>query len=71
MTVPQPFQYQGSQRAQPKQKMKSETLKPEIKNLTMRFTLRSAVRPGPNLGLALGCKHRPGARIPGLKPIES
>jgi hypothetical protein len=54
MTVPQPFQYPGSQRAQQKQKLKSETLKPEIKNLTARFTSCSAAVLGGRFG------HRPG-----------
>jgi hypothetical protein len=56
MTVPQPFQDQGRQRAQPKQKLKSEMLKPEIKNLSVRFSSRSAAVPGGGFG------HRPGAR---------
>jgi len=59
MAVHQPFQHQGSQRAQPKQKLKSETLKPEIKNLTARFTSRGAAVPGPNLGLESGFNHVP------------
>jgi len=48
MTVPQPFQYQGSQRAQQKQKLKSETLKPEMK-ICRRALLRVA-QPSPAAG---------------------
>ena len=48
MTVPQPLQSQGSQRAQAKQKLKAETLKPEIK-ICRRALLRVA-RPSPAAG---------------------